>query len=78
MCEGGVDWCVGTGSQGIDIEGLTSSELNYRSVLGNYIFRTRPTPQHLFCLAFFNQAPFQLPFSLVLVTQSRIYIYLFV
>jgi hypothetical protein len=64
---GGTDWCVGTGSQGIASEGLTPSEPRYRSVLGNWNFRTGPTPLQLFCLAFFRQAPFQLPHSLVLV-----------
>ncbi len=64
---GGTDWCVGTGSQGIATEGLTPCEPRYRSVLGNWNFRTGPIPLQLFCLAFFRQAPFQLPHSLVLV-----------
>ncbi len=35
----------------IATEGLTPCESNYTSVLGNYNFRTRPTPQQPFCLA---------------------------
>jgi hypothetical protein len=62
---GGTDLCVETGSRGIATEGLTPSEPNYRSVLGK--FRTGPTPQQLLCLAFFRQASFQLPHSLVLI-----------
>jgi hypothetical protein len=71
---GGTDWCVGTLSQGIATKGFTPSEPNYRSVLGNCSFRTGPIPQQLLCLAFFRQAPFQLPHLLVLVVQYSYFV----
>jgi hypothetical protein len=76
---GGTDWCVGTLSQGIASEGLTPSEPRYRSVLGNWNFRTGPTPLQLFLFSFFQAGSLSaptLPRSSCLI--KNIYIYLFV